>query len=365
MSLLGLVLLLGAGQVDLEHDTVKEQLEEERAAFERLKAEKASLTTLLEALEQLARQSAHSTKFLQKKVQTFEGLKHKADVQLEALEAHVAKSKAAVAPKLLGLYRLTRRKALVSLFETSDLSAFLRQQRVLSRLVEADVAALRSVSALERFARIEQSRVERLTASSHAYAQALKNEQAIGQARLVRFQEMLAQTNAEANLKSRSVADLAASERELAEFLAEDRGAVAVSGFRSLKGKLPLPTKGLIEVGFGKVINPRFNTVTVQKGLDLRAPLGADVVTVAAGTVVFVGWLKGYGNVAIVDHGNDFHTVYAHLANVSVELGTSVDSAQRLGQVGDTGSLKGPFLYFEIRRKGQAVDPQLWLESED
>ena len=140
---------------------------------------------------------------------------------------------------------------------------------------------------------------------------------------------------------------------------------VGSSGFRARKGQLSFPTKGLVEVGFGKVVNPRFNTVTVQKGIDIRAGEGTEVHTIGAGTVVYAGWLKGYGNLVIVDHGSNYHSLYAHLANSQVEVGNAVEEGEALGQVGDTGSLKGSYLYFEIRKAGQAVDPLPWLKPEE
>jgi murein hydrolase activator len=360
-----MTVLLVLGQVEKERDNVKERLEEERAAFERLKTEKESLSELLQSLEQLSRASAHAAKALEQRARRDDLVRAEAECTLKKLDNQLVQSQRVLAPKLLSLYRLKRQRNVLSAFETQSLASFLRQQRVYGRLVEADMAALRRQHSLARYARIRQTRLERVAESAQAYETALKQEQAIGQARLLRFQELLAETKAEANLKSRSIADLALSERELAEFLAEDFNTETHTGFRALKGKLPAPVRGLIEVGFGKVINPKFNTVTVQKGLDLRAPLGTDVVAVAAGTVVFSGWLKGYGNVLIVDHGDEYHTVYTHLANSVVELGQAVAASQRIGQVGDTGSLKGPFLYFEVRRKGVAVDPQLWLVSDE
>jgi septal ring factor EnvC (AmiA/AmiB activator) len=117
----------------------------------------------------------------------------------------------------------------------------------------------------------------------------------------------------------------------------------------------------VVEVGFGKVVNPLFNTVTVQKGLDIRAPEGAPVRAVAAGTVVYAGWLRGYGNLLILDHGGGYHSLMAHLATLGPAPGAEVQAGEEVGTVGDTGSLKGAYLYFEIRKSGQAVDPGPWL----
>src|SRR5262249_27829574 len=124
-----------------------------------------------------------------------------------------------------------------------------------------------------------------------------------------------------------------------------------------------MPVDGTLEVGFGKVVNPKFNTVTVQRGWDIRAEEGSEVRTIAPGQVVYAGWLRGYGNVLIIDHGGGFHSLVAHLDSLSRAVGESVEAEEAVGTLGDTGSLKGAYLYFEIRQDGEAVDPALWIRS--
>ena len=116
-----------------------------------------------------------------------------------------------------------------------------------------------------------------------------------------------------------------------------------------------------MEVPFGKVVNPRFKTVTVQNGVELKAPAGAEVRAVAPGRVVHAGWFKGYGNLVIVDQGDGYHTLVAHLASMTTAMGEEVEAGTLLGTVGDTGSLRGPSLYFEVRERGRPVDPRAWM----
>jgi septal ring factor EnvC (AmiA/AmiB activator) len=84
---------------------------------------------------------------------------------------------------------------------------------------------------------------------------------------------------------------------------------------------------------------------------------------VYAGHVVFTGWFKGYGNLIILDHGGDYYTLYAHVAEILVKEGDDVRQGQRIGTVGDTGSLAGPRLYFEVRHGGKPQDPSDWLRQ--
>ena len=109
------------------------------------------------------------------------------------------------------------------------------------------------------------------------------------------------------------------------------------------------------------MVDPRFRTVTVQKGVDIAARRGEEVLAVAPGRVAHAGWFKGYGNLVIVDHGEGFHTLVAHLASMTSAAGEDVQTGSVLGTVGDTGSLKGAYLYFEIRENGKPLDPKSWL----
>ena len=124
------------------------------------------------------------------------------------------------------------------------------------------------------------------------------------------------------------------------------------------------PSAGTVEVGFGPILNPRFHTVTLQKGIDVRVPEGSAVHAVWRGRVVFAGSFQGYGNLVILDHGDAFYTLYAHLKTIRPEVNEVVDQGELVGAVGATGSLKGPYLYFELRHHGEALDPARWLSTQ-
>jgi septal ring factor EnvC (AmiA/AmiB activator) len=98
--------------------------------------------------------------------------------------------------------------------------------------------------------------------------------------------------------------------------------------------------------------------------VDIEAPQGTDVDAVYAGNVIYTGWFKGYGNLIIVDHGNEYVTLYAHVKEILVKEGDDVRQGERIATVGDTGSLAGPRLYFEVRYQGKPQDPEQWLRGQ-
>jgi murein hydrolase activator len=124
-----------------------------------------------------------------------------------------------------------------------------------------------------------------------------------------------------------------------------------------LTGGLDWPVKGKVISRFGKQKHPEYDTYIFKKGIEVQAALGSDVHAVAAAEVVFADWFKGLGLVAILKHGGDYYSVYAHLADIRVKLGDKVARGQVIATLGDSGTSTGPSLYFEIRKGSEAIDP--------
>jgi murein DD-endopeptidase MepM/ murein hydrolase activator NlpD len=111
------------------------------------------------------------------------------------------------------------------------------------------------------------------------------------------------------------------------------------------------PVNGAVTSGFG----PRWGRM--HEGLDIAAGFGTPIRAAAGGTVSHAGWLGGYGNLVVVEHGGGLATAYAHQQQIYVSVGQTVTQGQALGEVGSTGNSTGPHLHFETRVNGSAVDP--------
>ena len=129
--------------------------------------------------------------------------------------------------------------------------------------------------------------------------------------------------------------------------------------FEKFKGKLPLPVHGQIDENHNTMAPELKET---HKGIFIKGPIGAEVKAVFSGRVDFSGWLKGYGQIIVINHGSRFFTLSAQLAQRDKEKGEMVKTGDVIGLLGQTGSLQGPSLYFEIRQKGENLDPYDWLK---
>lgn len=129
----------------------------------------------------------------------------------------------------------------------------------------------------------------------------------------------------------------------------------------SHSGRFQWPVRGKITSTLGTRVHPVFKTKTVHTGIDISAPNGTPVKAAGTGDVLYSGWLRGYGQIIIMDHGGGYSTVYAHLSRISVSEGQRITAGQVIGNVGDTGVTTGAHLHFEVRIKGDAKDPLKYL----
>ncbi|MGH2570266.1 MAG: murein hydrolase activator EnvC family protein [bacterium] len=169
-----------------------------------------------------------------------------------------------------------------------------------------------------------------------------------------------------------TVGELEEAEREMQSLIAElERKAQDASGeltadgleFEAAKGRLPWPVEGKVTRWFGVQKDKRFGTSTFNGGIDIEADSKSDVIAVHAGRADYVDWLPGYGQCIIVNHGGGYFTLYAHTATVFVSAGDEVAAGQVIASVGDTGSLLGDALHFEIRKDAEPINPASWLRS--
>lgn len=127
------------------------------------------------------------------------------------------------------------------------------------------------------------------------------------------------------------------------------------------KGLLKMPVKGKIINLFGSYKNETFNVINFRNGIDIAAEKGEPVRAVYAGKIVYARWFKGYGNMIIIDHGTNYYTLYAHLEEIFKTTGDRVETGEVIATVGETGSMSGPKLHFEVRHHGTPQDPLNWL----
>lgn len=358
-------LLLSAANPQAQLETLRARRAAEESAARELSRREVSV---LDAMGEAQRAAAEA----EARVRRAEGELAQAEARLRGARAEEAgadrrlrRAQEELRPRLAARARLGRAGELRILAGSRSFGELVRRRYLLDRVLDHDAAILRSArAALDARGRAREAREEETRRREGLAKEAAARRREAG-TRLERRRAILALVRDQRDLHQRAAQEALAQERKLAEFLAAlpppRQGDAGFRGFGELRGRLPRPVDGRVEVPFGKVVNPRFRTVTVQNGVEIGAPAGAEVRAVAPGRVVYAGWFRGYGNLVIVDHGEGYHTLAAHLASMSTAMGEHVGPGALLGTVGDTGSLRGPSLYFEVRERGRPVDPAAWL----
>jgi septal ring factor EnvC (AmiA/AmiB activator) len=127
------------------------------------------------------------------------------------------------------------------------------------------------------------------------------------------------------------------------------------------KGRLNLPLKGRILNKFGRKRVKEYESYIVYNGINVRAQKGTPVKAVFNGRVLYTGELEGYGNLVIVGHGKEYHSLYGHLDSIQVAANKVVRTGEVIALSGDSGSLEGETLYFELRKNGKPIEPVRWF----
>jgi murein DD-endopeptidase MepM/ murein hydrolase activator NlpD len=231
-----------------------------------------------------------------------------------------------------------------------------RQDERIARAVTASRSRTAATAARVRDARVEALATERRVAERVAEQRAARDRLVASRDAVVAAESAKETALAEVEATQSSVSEeIEALEAESAALAAKIRSSGTVStGARSAAG-LVWPVSGPVTSGFG----PRWGRM--HEGIDTAVPEGTPVGAAAAGLVIHAGWLGGYGNLVVVDHGGGLSTAYAHNSSFAVSVGDSVSQGEVISYSGNTGNSSGPHVHFEVRVNGSAVDPLGYL----
>jgi len=355
------------------------QLREEKQKAAEARARETSVLAEIEVIERRLADKQREIARLDTRIKRAAGDVKSLRGEIQSLEALRAGQQAALGRRLQAMYKVhvqggalpmltgedpgTRAAAVRHLTSLASLDARLIQEYrgTTERLEDRrgrEESRQRELAGLRADAQREQSEVDRDAAKRRILLAKVRDERAY-------HERMVGELTEAARRLEAFIRDLQAKQRRLAKLPPPRPGTETppAVGFGTLRGRLPWPTEGRVVSAFGAQVHPRFGTRTFRNGVDIEAGEGRDVAAVFAGHVVYTGWFKGYGNLIILDHDNEYFTLYAHVADILVKEGDDVKQGQRIGTVGDTGSLEGPRLYFEVRYQGKPQNPEQWLRQ--
>jgi septal ring factor EnvC (AmiA/AmiB activator) len=357
---------------------------QEREAAEKLEAVRGEIRSLTEAQRALEGERGEATKALREADQAVNaearalreidaGLVeqqetlHRLESDKRTLEQRLRKQRDALAQLLRSAYALGRHEQLRLLLaqdRIDELARVLAYHRYFQRDRSAQIEAL--LGELRELAQLGQ-RVA--TQRETLAATRLTQEQRIADLETQRTERRGLLTKLDAQFKDAQsrLNALGRDERALVQLLASLRDVFAdipkqldqAKPFAQRRGALRLPLDGTVLAGFGARLPDGRNS----QGWLVAGRAGANVLAVAPGRVAFADWLKGYGLIVIVDHGDGYMSLYAQNDSLLREAGEWVSAGEALAGVGSSGGQADPALYFELRRNGAPVNPKGWFGS--
>ena len=348
-----------------ELDDLREKIQDSR---EKVTTHEADERALLEQLEDVDRRLTETTRerdSARRDVQAARTRVEELQPALKTAQAELAATQRALSARAVALYRGGELGPVRVLFSSASLPEMLSRASALRVLVRHD-ATLVSRFGEERdlLTEVEAEASAALADSEVADRELDRLAAKLGNDRAGKG-KILSRVREDRTFERSFLLELEQAAQALEETIrtlgSRASGGSVAGGFKERRGQLAPPVSAGISERFGKVVDPEFRTSTFRSGIDFAAKAGASVRAVSVGMVRFAGWFRGYGRIVIVDHGDAFHTISGHLDEIHVKVGTRVDEGDSLGTVGETGSLGGPSLYFELRENGQPVDPEPWL----
>lgn len=359
-----------------EMKTLAGDLKKRQQAVKELDDKAKSITEAIGQLDESLAQLGKARKKTTELKTALEGEHGRLEARLQDEEVKNAALKKRVSRRMRAVYVLAGGGAARVLLGADSFEDLALRRHVLERLTKNDLVLLEDYDRSRSTLLARQAEVQTSREEVARTTKVLDEQEDLAQKARAARSEALKRIRTEKDLQKRQAKELKERRSALAKLLKnltkkkskKARKAQKKRRKRSRGGKgilanapLPRPVSGKVFRRYGSTRDKESRAVLVSHGLHYRAKRGTSVKSIAAGRVAFTGWMRGFGRIVIVDHGEGHHSLLAHLASAKVKTGQKVKSGQIVGTVGDTESPDGVKLYFELRDHGKPVDPWRWM----
>jgi len=373
------IIAVRAEKAPLQNKKIEEEREElkrlkrqilgqQEKTFDAKRREKSILSTL-EGIDQRYRMHQKTAARLALEIKKNDDQSTGLLLKINELNKDVKNMQAVISKRLSTIYQARQSRGLRVLLASQDYSDFLRRLYYLRTIAKKEGALL--VRFKEKKSQLDEKNRQLGETQEHL----IKNKKSLG--------EQLIHIRAEKKKKSRLLSRVQNKRASYEEVLAElnqashqlqdiierleknkNRLKKRFSGkFSRKKGQLSWPNDGNVVSLFGRQKHPKFDTTIDRKGIEILPTRGEDVRAIFDGVVIFANWFRGYGMVIIIDHGENYYSIYAHLSKLLISVGDRIRKDRMIAEIGGTGFSQRNKLYLEIRHQGKPMDPLTWLRK--
>ncbi len=279
---------------------------------------------------------------------------------IEETEQNLKEKSELLSERLVVLHEQGEVTYLEVLLSATDFKDFLTRYEMVNSIIEQDVDLIASINQDKQDLEMRKSDLE---VKKKELENALKQQESM-RAQLdeqkAEKKQILASVQNERAAFEKALQELEETSRQLEQMIRQLQGG---SSEALGTGVYTWPTPGFTTITspYGMRYHPILKTRKMHTGVDIGAPMSATIVAADSGKVIHAGWMGGYGQVIVIDHGNGVSTLYAHQSAFLVGNGATVSKGQAIGKVGSTGWSTGPHLHFEVRINGSYTDPMPYI----
>lgn len=287
--------------------------------------------------------------------------------RLKVSRKDLERKKQALYIRMKYVYKHGNRPLWLSLLSSGNPTNALAAFRNIKTIMEYDKQLVSSIESLSSRIETDISDMKKEELQLADFETEYKEELEFRKSSLAIRKELLDKIRSDKSEVGRAISDLEADAGTVSDIFSNleekkevRKGSQKLPGLEKERGNLVWPIQGRIVRPYGSAEDKRGIRLT-NPGIDIKGIAGASVLAAATGNVIYVSWLRGYGQFIILDHGGEYYTLYANLSNIYVETGDAVKAGEVIAEVGDIGSLEGSRLHFELRHKKDSLNPVRWL----
>lgn len=351
---------LTAKQKELEAIQEKmRQLDQRIGSYEKqVKSVGSELSRLDKEIDQADRQ----LNYLEDRLQTTQMEIASVEEELAEAEESLSFRSEMLKTRIRALYERGTVSYLEVLLNARSFTDLINRIGLLKRVVNQDVVVVESIKSEKALIEEHQAYLQGKRTEMNQIYRDTERQRSVKVSRQSDRQALQKQLLKEKAAAQEAYNDLEETSREIAKLIAQMQQANGGSPIGTGKYLWPTPGYTRITSQFGWRVHPIFGGNSFHGGIDIGAPSGAKIVAADSGKVLYSGWMSGYGQVIIIDHGKGVSTLYAHQSKLLVKNNDTVYAGQQIGKVGSTGWSTGPHLHFEVRVNGERVNPRNYVK---
>ncbi len=342
-------------------DEIQQQLGEKDAQLEEKKKEIGNaMEQLILTQEELA-EAKRKLAAIETRQQALEIKIRQNEAALAAKQKEYDKSRAVYKKRLRDIYENGQVNYLDVLLGAADFRDFSSRMYLLQRVVRRDFNLIDRLETQREELLAKKAELDDIKSQlSAAHEEGQKEQQIVAQ-KTVERQKLYEQALAEKAQLDAEYEELQRNSQEITAMIQRMEQEGRMMPQAGGTGQLAWPVNGEITSPFGWRVHPIWGTQIFHAGLDIGADYGDPVHAADSGTVVYAGWMGGYGNAVMIDHGGGMVTLYGHNSSITVGEGEQVSKGQTIALAGSTGNSTGPHCHFEVRIHGEVVSPLQYL----